>query len=301
MGPRRFYLETIQQGRVTLPGAETAHALRVLRLSVGDPVVTFDGRGTEASGRIVAAGRGGVEIDLAPPTRHERHKPALTLAVALPKGPRQDLLIEKCTELGVAAVIPLLTERSVSAASEHKLGRWRRTAMEAAKQSGQCWLPEFAAPELLSIALQRIPASGRAVGIRGSSGDEALQSPERKRGAELPGEPPQVTPLAWAQGSVQTSHSGPLACAQGSEGPLLSQTLAIVAAPEKGKSLISLLSPTIESIVAFIGPEGGWTDDELRALMEAGCQPASLGPNILRIETAAMAIAAAVHLVQERS
>ncbi|GMU24118.1 MAG: ribosomal RNA small subunit methyltransferase E [Phycisphaerae bacterium] len=286
MGPRRFYLETIQQGRVTLPGAETAHALRVLRLSVGDPVVTFDGRGTEASGRIVAAGRGGVEIDLAPPTRHERHKPALTLAVALPKGPRQDLLIEKCTELGVAAVVPLLTERSVSAASEHKLGRWRRTAMEAAKQSGQCWLPEFAAPEPLSIALQRIPASGPAVGNRGSSGDEALQSPERKRGAELPEGPPQVTPLA---------------CAQGSEGPLLSQTLAIVAAPEKGKSLISLLSPTIESIVAFIGPEGGWTDDELRALMEAGCQPASLGPNILRIETAAMAIAAAVHLVQERS
>jgi 16S rRNA (uracil1498-N3)-methyltransferase len=61
----------------------------------------------------------------------------------MPKGPRQDTLVEKCTELGVAEVWPMLCDRSVVKPETGRLARWRRTAIEASKQSGRAWLPEI--------------------------------------------------------------------------------------------------------------------------------------------------------------
>lgn len=236
MGTPRFHVQRLIGPSLRVSGHEAAHALRSRRLSAGDEVILFDGAGSEAAGRISAVARSHLDVAFENVIRRPRPVPALTLAVALPKGPRQDFLIEKCAELGTAAIVPLITERSIGSASEHKRGRWRQIAIEAAKQSGQAWIPEFPAPETLAEAMRRVPA----------------------------------------------------------------HELAVVAATEQPCAPFALEGTTRPaSILAFIGPEGGWTQDELKMLMAADCQQVSLGPNILRIETAAVAIAAVVHAVQQ--
>lgn len=213
----------------------------------------FDGQGREAAGVIASATRSGVEVEVQDIALHPRLSPELTLAVALPKGPRQDLLIEKCTELGVATLVPLLTERSVSGTSEHKLERWRRTAIEAAKQSGQAWIPQFEMPESFERSLGRIPAH-----------DQALIA----HGLDRPG-------------TLFESDTG--------AAPAQSES------PGERRPFPTLLARPL----VFVGPEGGWAPAELDALLAAGCRPLSLGPNILRIETAAIAVAVLAHFARQ--
>jgi len=155
----RFFCEQITGSRVRLEGDEAHHARASRRLRVGDAVVVFDGRGTEANGRIAAIERGSLEVAI----EHVEHRPplapvAVVVATAMPKGPRQDYLIEKCTELGVAAIWPMLTRRCTVRPAASRLAKWRRTSIEAAKQSQRPWLPEIlpAAPfdEVLARARQ---------------------------------------------------------------------------------------------------------------------------------------------------
>lgn len=227
------------KGIVELCDQESRHARLSRRLSAGDELVVFDGQGREAPATITVASRNTVEVAVGPVSRHPRPTPALTLAVAMPKGPRQDFLIEKCTELGVAAIQPLLTERSVAGASDHKRDKWRRATIEAAKQSGQCWLPELLAPLPLDRFLQGLDKFDLAAAA--------------------------ILPRA---GSARPFHD----------------LLRAGSAPS--------------TIVAFIGPEGGWSPAEAEALIAAGATAVSLGPNVLRIETAAISLAAAVHVYQ---
>lgn len=221
---------------IELPPEEARHAVGSRRLSAGDAIRVFDGFGHSAVGEIVSASKPSVKVRIGEVIFTPRPVPALTLAVAMPKGSRQDDLIARCTELGTAAIMPLATERSVAGVSDHKRDRWRRTTIEAAKQSGQCWLPELAEPATLPQVLTdaprydlvlaaMLPQDGDAAGIQGIL--------ERVRGAE--------------------------------------------------------------KLLATIGPEGGWSPAEAQALLAAGAVPVSLGPNVLRIETAATALASFVH------
>src|SRR5688572_14025361 len=138
MGIARFYSPMLSPGTVRLSESESRHSACARRLSVGDTVVLFDGQGHEAIGQIASAARKDVEVTVEQITERPRPKPALTLAVALPKGPRQDFLIEKLTELGIQALQPIVTERSIAEATPNRIRKWQRTAIEAAKQSGQC-------------------------------------------------------------------------------------------------------------------------------------------------------------------
>src|SRR4029453_18279424 len=150
MGIARFYSQVLSSGTVLLSESEARHSNRARRLSVGDDVMLFDGNGREAAGKIATAGRQGVEVSVENVVSQPRPKPSLTLAVAIPKGPRLDVLIEKCTELGVIALQPIMTERSVAEATPNRLQKWQRTAIEAAKQSEQCWIPLFHEPKPLT-------------------------------------------------------------------------------------------------------------------------------------------------------
>ncbi|HOA76004.1 MAG TPA: RsmE family RNA methyltransferase [Phycisphaerae bacterium] len=221
---------------VMLSEHESRHARLSRRLSVGDELVLFDGRGRQAAATIAAVSKSVVEARVGPVVEQPRPAPALTLAVAMPKGPRQDVLIEKCTELSVAAIQPLLTERSVAGASDHKRDKWRRTTIEAAKQSGQCWLPDLPAPASLDQYLVDL-----------SRFDLVLA--------------------------------------------------AMLAQQAPSTAVTEMLEPIREArtIVAFVGPEGGWSPREADALLAASAVPVSLGPNVLRIETAAIALAALAH------
>lgn len=233
----RFFADTLIAGQIALSPEESRHASRARRLSVGDPVVLFDGQGHESDGRVAVVSLREVVIDGGEVRFRDRLRPQLTLAFAPPKEPRQDSLVEKCSELGVAELVPLLCERVVADVSGHRLEKWRRRAIEAAKQSGQCWLPRLHRPRTLEQVL---------------------------------------TNRAWyGQVLAGLSVSGGVAPA-----PIL--------------SLLDTLSQS-DRILAFIGPEGGWEPREENTLLAAGAAPVSLGPNTLRIETAAIALAAVIH------
>ncbi len=219
---------------------ESRHAVGARRLSVGDELTLYDGRGHQAQAAIAAVMRRSVQVRVGEVEFRPRPLPTLTLAVAMPKGPRQDVLIEKCTELGVAALQPLSSERSVAGATEHKLEKWRRATIEAAKQSGQCWLPELRPLKPLDKTLADRAEDSLTVA------------------AMLPRNGPAVT---------------------------LPQVLAQIQAAR--------------SVTAFVGPEGGWSEAESDMLLTAGALALSLGPNVLRIETAAIALAAIVHATHE--
>lgn len=127
------------------------------RLRAGEPIVLFDGAGTEVDARIVSVGgRERLSVELAE-RRLVPRPPAsrLTVAVALAKGPRQVWLAEKLTELGVGAIWGVNFSRSAARASGASVERWGRRAVEAAKQSGQAWLPQVVLRQDLSTVIEQ--------------------------------------------------------------------------------------------------------------------------------------------------
>ena len=128
-----------------LPSAAAHHALRVLRLSVGDAVTLFNGEGGEYPGRIAEAGRG-VRVQLGAWIDIERESPLeLVLAQALPSGDKMDFVVQKAVELGVARIQPLLAARSVVRLAGERAARrvdhLRQVAISACEQCGRNRLP----------------------------------------------------------------------------------------------------------------------------------------------------------------
>ncbi len=206
----------LSPGELVLPPGE-AHHLKVRRVSLGEEVVVLNGLGQEARGVLVARDR--LEIrhvaeatDREPPFR-------LTLYLGLLKGEKMDLVVQKATELGVEAVVPLVTRRCVSRPRPARVERWRAIAREALKQCGGTLLPRIEAP----LELNRSSLEGEGW---------VLWEGEGKR------------PLPSGLG--------------------------------RGKGAL------------VVGPEGGWEAHEVEFLVSMGFQTATLGPRILRSETAAI-------------
>jgi 16S rRNA (uracil1498-N3)-methyltransferase len=93
----------------------------------------------------------------------------LTLAVSFPKGPRQDTLVEKCTELGVAELWPMHCRRSIAEPSPHRLEKLRRTVIEACKQSQRAWLCELREPASFAEVVGSVSEFDTAVIADGSA------------------------------------------------------------------------------------------------------------------------------------
>ncbi len=227
MSQRFFVDHPITGTQVQLTGDEAHHLVRVMRVAVGDVFWLFDGSGTDFEGRIVAKSKQAVEFEVLSSRPGRMAVREVTIAVALPKGDRQHWLVEKLTELGVAKLIPLASERSVAnpdAAAE----RMRRWMIEASKQCERSRLMEIAPP----CSISELAAM-----------DET-------------------------------------------------DVARYVAHPSGG----SISSADSNKLLIAIGPEGGFTDAEVSALISAGFAPISLGPHILRVETAAIAAAAILGL-----
>ncbi|WP_158261143.1 MULTISPECIES: RsmE family RNA methyltransferase [Pirellulaceae] len=225
----RFFIEhPPTAAEVTFDEAESQHLAKVMRANAGDIVIGFDGRGIEYQIELTTVGKkkvvGTVRNQAEVSREAARH---LTLAVALPKGDRQRWLVEKCVELGVARLIPLLTKRGVAQPVEKAIERLRRAVIEASKQCERNHLMVVEEGQSLAELLVSRPAAS------------FLLHP-----------------------SGETIHHD-----------------AILPASE---------------VLAIIGPEGGFTDEEVAAAAEHGCQVVSLGPRILRVETAALAMATLV-------
>ncbi len=156
MRRHRLFCPDLQEGAVTLSPEESRHATASLRLSRGSEVVLFDGAGAQASGVITHIARQEITVEAARMTQHPFElRCKFTLGVAMGRVHRQGYVIEKCTELGVAAIWPILAERSTSRPQEAAVGNWSRRAVEAAKQSVRVWVPTIAAPMTLTDCLEK--------------------------------------------------------------------------------------------------------------------------------------------------
>ncbi|HLG31003.1 MAG TPA: RsmE family RNA methyltransferase [Candidatus Brocadiales bacterium] len=136
----RFYVPVnLHSKEVLVSGDETHHMLHVMRLGIGDCVRLFNGMGDECTGRIAETINGRVRVEIESVKSIGREIPVnITIAFSVPKGKRSDFLIQKCAELGVERLIPLQSERGVvKLYGEGKITKWRKVAIEAAKQCGR--------------------------------------------------------------------------------------------------------------------------------------------------------------------
>jgi 16S rRNA (uracil1498-N3)-methyltransferase len=157
MTRRRFYAPPdafdCQNKQVSLAGDEAKHLREVLRLKPGDVVRVFDGIGHEFNAVVVKAMRDAAVLELGEKTEPaSQESPVhLTLGVALLKGDKFDLVVQKATELGVTELVPVMTKfadirlHDPSDAAK-RVTRWQRIALEAAKQSGRAVVPEINSP-----------------------------------------------------------------------------------------------------------------------------------------------------------
>ena len=163
---------------VTLTADEARHLRDVLRLKAGDEVYVFDGPGREFRASDVKTTRDLAELRVegeVEPAKPESQL-QLNLGVALLKGEKFDLVVQKATELGVTGVTPLITRyadihlRDQSDAAK-RVARWQRIALEAAKQSGRAFVPEISLP----VVFDSLSATGLGV-MFSERGGESLET-----------------------------------------------------------------------------------------------------------------------------
>ncbi|MFC1568378.1 RsmE family RNA methyltransferase [Candidatus Margulisiibacteriota bacterium] len=144
----RFFVNQDQPATIT--GSDAHQIKNVLRLKVGDELELLDGTGEVYTAKIATIEKDKVScevlehrapLDSARGKLNTELRTQVTLAQCLPKARKMDLIIQKCTELGVAKIIPTLSERAI--AKGEKLPRWKKLAKEAAEQSGRASIPEI--------------------------------------------------------------------------------------------------------------------------------------------------------------
>lgn len=225
-----------EPAEITLSSDESHHLVIVNRAHVGDTVVAFNGRGTEWICELVNDRRNAAVLKVRFKQAIKPLPYEITLGQALPKGPGMDSIVRKATEIGVARIAPLESERTLvhldDDRSEKKIEKWQTAALEAAKQCGNAFLPEV---------LPVVNASQFMAGARGY---------DLKLIASLQ---PGAKSLKSVLAAYRAANGRP---------------------PRK--------------VVWLIGPEGDFTPAELSASRSEGFEPITLGPLVLRCETAAV-------------
>jgi 16S rRNA (uracil1498-N3)-methyltransferase len=240
MTRRRWIANTCTPTTATLTGDQAIHLARVLR---AEPGQIFD---IVANGFLHRAEIATVSEDSVLFTLHEQLESdaalPLHLLLAIFKFDHMEWAIEKATELGIARITPILarrTEKHLAQSSAKRVERWRRIALESAKQSRRTDIPEIADPAQLKPALEQEKTSTRI----------------------LLSETEQTTTLTAALENIST----------------------------KEDSNVSHEAAHRITHALAIGPEGGWTPEEITLFLQHNWQPVTLGPRILRAETAAIA------------
>ena len=142
---------------VALAPEEARHAVSVLRLAPGAPVVLADGRGGLARGRVAAAGRGRLSVAVTGVDHVPRPRAGVTVALGVLHTRAMDWAVQKAVEVGAEKLVPLLAERSQlgAGAASGRLGHWRRVARQAIKQCRRPWAMTVDEPVTLDALLAR--------------------------------------------------------------------------------------------------------------------------------------------------
>jgi 16S rRNA (uracil1498-N3)-methyltransferase len=163
----RVYCEAALEpgAEVALPASAANHVARVLRLRTGAPVVAFDGSGRDYHCEVVAIDGSRVRVRVGEAAEVRRESPlAVTLVQAVSRGERMDLTLQKATELGVRAIVPVFSARSVVRLDERqaaaRLRHWQAVVVSACEQSGRSMLPRVHAPLDLAHYLADAPHGG---------------------------------------------------------------------------------------------------------------------------------------------
>jgi 16S rRNA (uracil1498-N3)-methyltransferase len=235
MTRRRWIADEVSGDRAFLTGQNADHLVRVLRARVGQQfeIATPDG---VRLGEIIEIQPERVVFSTKEITnlQDRQHSANVHLYLAVFKFDRLEWAVEKCTELGVSSIVPMIanrTEAHLASAAAKRVERWRRVAHEAAQQSRRSKVPEIGVPEKLEKAIAAAP--GHRI---------------------------------------------------------------VLAESEREQRLADLIQGASELSLA-VGPEGGWTESELLLFRQSRWIAASLGPTILRAETAAVAALAVAQAV----
>lgn len=147
---RRFFCQKTNGCTAVLTGDDARHIRRVLRMRVGDTLSLCDGDGNAYDAVIVSLDESEVRLSLSAPAPSDAESACrVTLYQCLPKAGKMETIVQKCTELGAFAFVPVVSARCVAvpkgeADYERKLARYRRVALEAAKQARRAVVPEVA-------------------------------------------------------------------------------------------------------------------------------------------------------------
>lgn len=129
--------KNIDGAKASITGTDYKHIVKVLRMKEGDAITLFDENSMEYEGRISKVGSKEIAVDIVSSRKVETDSPLrITLMQGLPKGDKMDYIVEKATEIGVHAIVPVVTERSQVRTADKKK-RWERIAVEASKQCGR--------------------------------------------------------------------------------------------------------------------------------------------------------------------
>lgn len=156
----------IEGDELALPEASAAHLTRVLRLQAGDTCVVFDGRGHEAEARLVAIDKRGARVQIGDVRAPGNESPLrITLLQGVARGEKMDLILQKGTELGVVAFVPVFSDRSEvkldAARAAKRLDHWHGVVVSACEQSGRAFVPDVQPPVTLASALATLEPTAR--------------------------------------------------------------------------------------------------------------------------------------------
>ncbi|GFZ94882.1 16S rRNA (uracil(1498)-N(3))-methyltransferase [Dyella caseinilytica] len=150
---------------VVLPQQAAEHVTRVLRMNAGDMLTLFNGDGYDYAATLLSVGKRDVTARIEDREQIRNESPLkLTLAQGVARGEKMDLIVQKATELGVARIVPLFTERSEvkldASRAEKRLLHWRAVASSACEQSGRVCVPEITPAQTLQEWLKSLPDDG---------------------------------------------------------------------------------------------------------------------------------------------
>jgi len=176
--------------RITLPEDSSLHLLRVLRLAPGDTVTLFNGDGHDYAARLLTAAKRGAEAEIIGKQVVARESPLhITLAQGLARGEKMDLVLQKATELGVAAFAPVFTERTEVKLdpdrAAKRLAHWQGVLAAACEQSGRAAMPVLHQPQALASYAASETAELRLALDPGGELDLARAAPAPGQGIAL--------------------------------------------------------------------------------------------------------------------